>query len=170
MNFQSASFGVWGVKMKIFQRVKKYKFPLKFKWFFSRLLTYASFKRVSMESCIYILSSAIKFYHHELQKRGVTALSKSLREKKWAMIMSPVSIESTLLLFLLISIYLATPCSYIFYVLFYKTNKKLPARLRTCSIKINYMVKSGWVSIKKVFVLDSIVGINISTFINCNPS
>ena len=32
------AFGVRGVEMKIFERIKKQKFPLKFKWFFYRLL------------------------------------------------------------------------------------------------------------------------------------
>ena len=43
--------------MKIFERVKKKKFHLKFKWFFYRLLTFASFKKASKQDYIHKLNS-----------------------------------------------------------------------------------------------------------------
>ena len=70
--------------MKIFKRVKNYKFPLKIKLCFYRLSTYKLLKRASKQNYIYKLSSD----------------DKSLQGGKWAVTMHPVSIKSTLLFFL----------------------------------------------------------------------
>ena len=57
MNCQPLSSGSEEIEMKIFESVKKWRFPFKFKRFFHRFLTYTSFKRPSKENYIYKLSS-----------------------------------------------------------------------------------------------------------------